>query len=353
MKTPRFYALGPFVIILSGTILGSAPALSQTPSQSLSQTNDQEPLTSPREFPPQKSHKGNLTIASWNLEDAVSSGAIPRQKPKRRVWRNTFVPRQKAYGGKIELNETLNRADIVLLQGVHSIREARKLFPARRWKLIISKAILKVSRGRGPFPRIMPEGFATTAIAVRYQLGVRVTGQEHLLEIANTESLPNVSTPQSSIDPAPVSTSLTPSADGNTSAIKETPEKSKPTQAGLAVRILSKGRMIWFVSLALGTSCAQKPKCPSRKVLQNWVEDKQDFDIPVVIAGRLFGKKTAAQKQERSPAKDHSQKSKPDAMADKKATTCTNQDIKLDTKLTGTVKHVAKAGCIAVAVIRE
>ena len=334
-----------------------------------------------RRTPKVQADSHGLTIASWNLEDAVASGAIKRRKKKRAVWRHTFVPHQRKFQGSSRLDKTLVNADIVMLQGVNSIREARKLFPARRWKLIVSRAILKVARGRGPFQRIMPEGFATTAIAVRYQLGVRVTAQEHLLETARADEVADKddAKPFGPFEPRHTGKSgqLTRAANAaNGSRQKKSAKRVLLAQAALAVRVFANGHMIWFVSAALGMPCEQDAKCKARTILRDWIEDKRDHDLPVITGGRLYLKKTTVQRPATSSIKKMKivllkkyavRESKPkQALSNDKfgktrsktgrkaaQSSCKNQDIDLDNKLKGTLTHVAKAGCIALVVLER
>jgi len=378
---------GPFFVCVLAAVLSAGITLicglngTQLKAQSLSLEPPSLEKASHRRVPKVRAGSHTLAITSWNLQDALASGAIKRRSHKRAVWRHTFVPHQRKFQGSTQLDKTLHNADIVMLQGVNSIREARKLFPARRWKLIVSRAILKVARGRGPFPRMMPEGFATTAIAVRYQLGVRVTGQEHLLELAKADEEENGDTdgPTGSlaVSPTPSSGNLARDAKAaNGSRQEPSPLPGLPAQAGLAVRVLTNGQMIWFVSAALGEPCEKDAKCKSRKILHDWIEDKRDYDIPVITGGRIYPQKTKVQRplistirnmkilslkkhapRESEPkktiSKDKPGNTKPETREDAARSSCKNQDIVLDKKLKGTPTHVAKAGCIALVVLER
>ena len=104
-------------------------------------------LAAPVGAQPRITEDGLLRIASWSLLDAVGAGVIARKKPVERSWRNTFGSERRIASRPAIAGEKLG-ADVVLLQGVKSIQEVRQIFPARDWKLILSRQVLRQNRGR-------------------------------------------------------------------------------------------------------------------------------------------------------------------------------------------------------------
>lgn len=219
-----------------------------------------------------------IRIASWNLLDAVSVGLIERKEPNKRGWRNTFGSERRIEAKPKFAGEKLG-ADIVLLQGVKNIREVRQLFPARSWKLIVSRQILRASRDGSLSGSTQIEGIGTTtAIAVRYQRRLRVTGTEHLMELSGSRpagdassigpETPDIGQPASTAAPAP---------------------PVRASSAGLAVRISFSGMMFWAVSAALANNCrnARDARCVASKKLDDWLQGKRDQGLNIVIGGQL------------------------------------------------------------------
>lgn len=206
-----------------------------------------------------------LRIASWNLAEADASVLVPRRvaAPKP-VWRHTFgaerrtTPKQQAEPHQID-------ADIVLLQGVTSLRSVRDLFPPRDWRLVVSRQLLlqvaqlgsaaydlvDVDDGSGDVTSPIP----VTAVLVRYQTGRRVTGKAHVMD----------------------ETSLT-AKDG-----------SPPTTiASTGVRVRDGNRTVWAVSVAFSETCEDEAApCPERQALETWRRTQREAGVPVVVGGQL------------------------------------------------------------------
>jgi hypothetical protein len=165
-----------------------------------------------------------LKVVSWHLDSAAKAGAVEIRPTPRRIWRHTFgAERQSASHANFDVS-SLN-ADVVLLQGVRLIAHARLLFPARDWRVVVSRQFLRptlappdASTGWGDQART-----ATTAIAVRYQRGVRIAGQE---QITGT---------------------VLPTSD----------ESGAPeTAAAIALRLRVEGEVVWMVSADLARPCS-------------------------------------------------------------------------------------------------
>lgn len=253
---------------------------------------------------------GLLRIASWNLSDAEDAGAIKRPKKTERRWRTSFgaelrsKPRSKFAGERL-------KADVILLQGVSSIREVRRIFPARDWKLIVSRQILKFGSGRLNVDSELAGRRTTTAIAVRYQRQVRVTGLEHLLDLGTEdEASPNVAA-------VPIE---------RTSA-----SAAEPAVAALAVRIAFSQSVLWVVSSVLPSACRQsQDTCSEATALSGWANKKRGQGFGVVIGGQLHA----------------------NLRAKGDASNCAGQELVADKTLEADVGADAIAGCMTFADLR-
>ncbi len=175
-----------------------------------------------------------LRVVSWHLDAASAAGAVDIQPTPQRIWRHTFgAERRPASRANFDV-ATLD-ADVVLLQGVRLLSHARLLFPARDWRVLVSRQIIRpVLAPPGAGPGWGDEArTATTAIAVRYQRGVRIAGQEQITDI------------------------VVPSMDRS--------ESGGPTEtaAALAVRLRVADEVVWLVSADLARECRAAPSAPA------------------------------------------------------------------------------------------
>lgn len=203
-----------------------------------------------------------LRVVSWHLDAASAAGAVDIQPTPQRIWRHTFgAERRPASRANFDV-ATLN-ADVVLLQGVRLLSHARLLFPARDWRVLVSRQIIR--------PVLAPPGAgpgwgdqartATTAIAVRYQRGVRIAGQEQITDI------------------------VVPSMDRSESG------DAKETAAALAVRLRVADEVVWLVSADLAGDCSAAASTPADvqspaacQGLMGWFRARQPGER-VVIGG--------------------------------------------------------------------
>ncbi|MDX2260054.1 MAG: hypothetical protein NW205_14215 [Hyphomicrobiaceae bacterium] len=125
---------------------------------------------------------GRLRIASWHLGDAARVGALAAAEPAGGpAWRHTFGAERRLAKVREEDGGRLD-ADVVLLQGIVSVRDVRLMFPARGWRLILSREILRAERdASGETDRLRPERAPAVAIAIRHQRTVKITLIEHPL----------------------------------------------------------------------------------------------------------------------------------------------------------------------------
>ncbi len=201
--------------------------------------------------------KSGLTVITLDLSTAPDA---PAKKQPSAAWRTTFGSERRSE--VIDPREKIDLgADIVLLQGVTNMRSLRRRFPPKSWRLVVSRQLLLID---DPLSIETRDGIAevpTTAVAVRYQTGVRITGQDHLLALAK---------PQSS-------------------------EPGRPHAAGTAVRIQTGGQSMWVLSLDLPDAClSDNAVCPQSSVVESWKSDRSGSAGKIVLGGR-FATKSAVE----------------------------------------------------------
>ncbi|MEL7047902.1 MAG: hypothetical protein AAFO75_02905 [Pseudomonadota bacterium] len=191
-----------------------------------------------------KPKSATLKIISWDLGTAVKTGLLEDKKPIERSWRNTFGAEMRATWNDDRHASELD-ADIVLLQNISSIRETRKLFPARRWNVIFSKPVLGTEADGRPQRRP-----GITAVAQRYSRGLRVTGRNEPSILSDRQTV------------------------GPTVSQVEPGARSHPAAAGLAVRFSHYGDIVWVVSTHLARGCTlmddDHQNCPKAARWSEW-----------------------------------------------------------------------------------
>ena len=222
------------------------------PPEPKANATPEEILGLPKQVLP-KPQRRVIRIAAWNLQASEKAPvASPKPQPvaKPQQWRNTFGSERNTQRWR-QRGAAGFEADIVLLQGVANIREARRLFGARTHQLIISRQVLdhRGSAADGP-------GF--TAVAIRYRAGFRLT--------QNRDFLPSGAA------------------------------QADTTAAPLAVRLWISGNLAWFVSVHLDAGCFKSgaPDGPACKAqidlvadLRSWISAERAAGIPIVIGGSL------------------------------------------------------------------
>ncbi|MGE8942730.1 hypothetical protein ACO2I3_12520 [Leptospira interrogans] len=202
-----------------------------------------------------------LSIASMDLgstKPAVAETVSAQPQPAaetRSAWRHTFGAERRAVVKTVRKPAGFS-ADIVVLSGVTSVAQARQVFPARNYHLVLSRQILaQTADGRPPETGV-------TAIAIRRSGDLRVTANDHVTELAGKP------------------------ADHTTSAFA----------AGTAVRLIAAGRPLWVLALDLAPACADAsnagtPACTMSAqqltVLEDWVTARQASGEAVVLAGNF------------------------------------------------------------------
>jgi hypothetical protein len=174
-----------------------------------------------------------------------------QSEPDPPKWRTSFGSERRSEPEKPKSSSSVD-ADIVLLQGVTDVPTLRRWFPAGQWRLVVSRQIYAAASSDEPTSSAADRApVPTTAVAVRLRRGLRVTGQDHLLELAD--------------------------------ALGKGP--SDVTAAGTAVRILLDGRQTWALSVLLPENCGDD--CPGRVALERWHQDREREEVRRVTGGRF------------------------------------------------------------------
>ncbi len=210
----------------------------------------QDPVAAPIMTPPVAAAADDplvlLSIDVRSMPEYVPKSADPAPQ-----WRTTFGSERRSESVKAKPPTAVD-ADIVLLQGVTDVPTLRRWFPAGQWRLVVSRQIHAANAEADAGPTTADRvPLPTTAVAVRLRRGLRVTGQDHLLEMADA----------SGRGPAAV------------------------TAAGTAVRVFIDGRQTWAVSVLLPEDCGDD--CPGRKALERWHQAREREDIRRVTGGRF------------------------------------------------------------------
>lgn len=286
-------------------------------------------IATPGNAQPRITEDKHLRIASWNLADAATAGVVAREEPVKRRWRNTFGA-ERRIAAKPKFSGDRLKADVVLLQGVRSVREVRQIFPARGWKLILSRQVLELGDGRLNQATTVDGEMAITAVAVRYQLRLRVTALEHLsgldgiTEVAADSNGFGVEVDAADApgdDPDPMTIQPPATAEGGEDAGEQFPD-------GVALRLTYSGFVIWVVSAELPSRCrTETAPCEPAARLKAWADSKRAEGYDVIIGGQLDPTLRQAG---------------PNAV-------CTNQEIVADRRIKAETGADTVAGCIVFA----
>lgn len=246
----------------------AAPVLAQeaTPAAGESETAADGVVAVPA--PPDERPAGSIAIApagplkvlSWNV--ASSPYAIAMRKIKSAVpsWRTSFGSERRTIEVPTAPRAEDIDADIVLLQGITRPRAMRRLFPARKWRLIFSRRALE-SLPKGSVFTAPVSTVEIEAIAVRFRQGLRVIGRAEEMEV-----------------PQPVQTV---DLSGQVAGSRPSP--------GLAVKLLDRGKPVWLASVSVGSTCSGAHNCERLAALQRWRDARATSGESMVVGGRLLG----------------------------------------------------------------
>lgn len=189
---------------------------------------------------------------------SVDISSHPAQEPAQQRdsepdWRTSFGSERRTVARAGAARSAFD-ADLVLLQGIRDLRSLRRLFPARAWRLIVSRQLFSSEDPLDPWARDSVVRSPTTGIAVRYQVGLRVTGQDHLLDLAQK---------------------------GDAGGIE-------PQPAGTAARIQFGKTTLWALSVLISPSClAAEQSCAAWSRLADWQKERAGDGAKVLIGGRF------------------------------------------------------------------
>lgn len=187
---------------------------------------------------------GPLKIMSWNVGTSPYAMAMRKIKSSTPAWRTSFGAERRTVEAPAAPQASDIDADVVLLQGIINPRAMRRLFPARKWRLMFSpravEALPKGSVFTAPVSSVEVE-----AIAVRYREGLRITGRVEMIG-----------------DPVAAS------------------------PAGIAVRLAEKGRTVWAASVAMPKSCTPDAPCPASAALLQWRQQHAAAGDALIVGGR-------------------------------------------------------------------
>lgn len=204
----------------------------------------------------------DLRIAAWNLRHLTPEEQArikQKQQPAKRVWRNTFGTERRTETWRLRSAAGID-ADVVAIQGGKNLTEVRRMFPARTYHLIVSRAALSEPQGTVPGTAGADAG-GFTSIAVRRRQGLRVIGQRHFLAPA--------------LDRNPIRQAI----------------------PGVAIRLRVARQPLWVASFDIRDRCPPQPQQPPRPdcdqerlmraTIANWIERTRAAGLAVVLAGRL------------------------------------------------------------------
>ncbi|MCB1512870.1 MAG: hypothetical protein KDJ36_18400, partial [Hyphomicrobiaceae bacterium] len=171
-----------------------------------------------------------LSIASWHLPRTVAvsyTEAAPGSATSN--WRHTFGAERTTAAWRSRGPAGFT-ADIIALQGVSDMTDARRLFPARTHHVLLSRQVLATHPRKG----------GTVALVIARRSGIKTVGIRHFLP-----------------DPA-----------------------DPDTAAALAVRFKARGVLFWVLSVD-GLSRAV------RASVDAWLRDTAKDGTPVIFAGSV------------------------------------------------------------------
>jgi hypothetical protein len=227
-----------------------------------------------------------LRVLSLSAAQASAIQAPASAIAKQPVWRTTFGSERKTTD-KPPTSALGVEADVVLLQDVTNLLAIRRAFPPKSWRIVVSRQMVLSDDPLDPRSSEAVSRNPATAVAIRFQAGIRMAGQDHLQQLAARPAL--------------------------TAAAKlaGAPELSAaPLVAATAVRLNLGGRFVWLASVVLDESCAiPGPVCPQRARLNTWIEDRHKMGEAVIVGGLLrestgMGTECAAQLITVFPARD-------------------------------------------------
>lgn len=186
-----------------------------------------------------------LKVMSWNVATSPYATAMRKIKTAAPSWRTSFGAERRTIEAPAAPQASDFDADVVLIQGIINPRAMRRLFPARKWRLMFSpRALENIPKGSvftAPVSSVEVEG-----VAIRYRENLRVTGRVEL-----------IGGPGSSATP------------------------------GIAVRVLESGRTVWLGSITIPAACAAPQSCEQLSALAAWRAQHGAAGETLVLGGKI------------------------------------------------------------------
>lgn len=146
-------------------------------------------------------------------------------------------------------------ADIVLVQGIRDMRTLRRWFPAKHWKIVVSRQLLQSEDPLDVLSQDAVAAVPVTGVAVRYQPGLRVTGQDHLLDLPGSD-----------------------------------PRDGRPMKrAGTAARVKIGDTIVWALSVDLQHCTSAEEACDAEIPLDAWRSARIEKSGKLLTGGRFPG----------------------------------------------------------------
>ena len=201
-----------------------------------------------------------LTIAAWSVPVSSQTTTTQQQATGQSGWRNTFGRERKTAQWR-KLGTRSVDADIVVPKNLKSLRDIRRIFPARTHQVIASRAALaNLNRLTESSTRQLEKKQSITypsfpAAAIRRRRGLRVTTVRHLsVKINETENKQN---------------------------------QQANLYAGLATRIWVSGPIIWLLTPVDQATC-KTTSCDPVKVgkqkIEQWLKQQGEDNYAILLA---------------------------------------------------------------------
>ncbi len=183
-----------------------------------------------------------LRVMSLDVSQAPAIQTPLAQAKEKPSWRTSFGSERESKPIPKAAVPGLD-ADVVLLQGVTNLKDIYRVFPGRWWKVVVSRQMVLTDDPVDPRSYEAVSNDPATAVAVRYQPGLRIAGQDHFMARAQSQ-------------------------DVNAASLER-------LVAGTAVRLNIGGRFVWLASVAFATTCAgDQAPCQQREALEAWRQNK-------------------------------------------------------------------------------
>ncbi len=214
--------------------------------------------------PEPKAPPGSLKVLSWNVATSPYVIAMRKIKTSAPAWRTSFGSERRTIDAPPPPRADLIDADVVLLQGITNPRALRRLFPARKWRLIFSRRALE-TLPKGSVFTAPVSSVEVEAIAVRYRDSLRVVNRGEIIDDPRVAAA------------APLSASTT----------LVTPPAVNPASPGLTVQVIDRGRTVWLASVTLdATSCGSaRADCAKSALLARWRDARRQARDEVIAGG--------------------------------------------------------------------